>query len=235
MAKRIKNLFIFLFSIIVIFILFRAPEEIFKILDERETNKIYKIEKTESKIDVEAEKIYLVRAIHDMNKGSNAVSITQSKEPEWKILNKVEDKEQPEKFIGLFKEILKLQECHILGKVAILDSDRIAMNIINTYYKVDNDEYKYMMRSVFAEDKTNIIGGEIEEKTGKLLYVVFEKEDIIEELSAEEIMRNYVRYLDLYIIDDWKYEDEILKSEKAQLVVSLKETLSSYILKLGIF
>ncbi len=228
----IKRFILFLFSIIVILILFRVPEEIFKISDERDISKVYKITKAESKIDVETEKIYLVHAIHDINKGSNAVSITQSKEPEWKILNKSEEKEQPEKFMALFKEIQKMQEYHILGKVDILDSDRIAMNIINTYYKVDNNEYKYLIRSVFAEDRKNIIGGEIEEKTGKLLYVVFEKEDIIEDLSVKEIMENYVRYLDLYIIDDWKYEDEVLKSEKAQLIVSFKETISSYILRL---
>ena len=36
-------------------------------------------------------------------------------------------------------------------------------------------------------------------------------------------MLNYIKYLDLNIIDDWKFENDKLKSEKADLVIELKE------------
>ena len=43
-------------------------------------------------------------------------------------------------------------------------------------------------------------------------------------------MKNYVKYLDLYIINDWKFENNKLKSEKAQLEVVMVDMKEEYIL-----
>ena len=61
---------------------------------------------------------------------------------------------------------------------------------------------------------------EIETKTCKILSIAIEKENLANDTN-EEIMRNFVKYLDLYIIDDWKLENNMLKSQKAGLAVTI--------------
>ena len=46
-------------------------------------------------------------------------------------------------------------------------------------------------------------------------------------MDKETILRNYVNYLDLHILDDWKYEDGMLKSEKAGLIVGFYQSAKS--------
>lgn len=222
MNQKIKSSIIYIFVLLTICASFILPDLFLKM---KKYDIQIAIAKTNS-IDVETEKIYLVKAIHDMEKKISTVKISPNNEPVWEKINKTEEKEE----MGFFKEMRKLQEYGVLGKAEILDSNDILMNTINRYYEFNKD--KYIIHVTYAEDKKNLIGGEVEDKTGKLLYVVFKKEDIVEGKSIEEIMRNYVKYLDLYIIDDWKYEYRVLKSEKAQLIVSFDETLSSYILSI---
>ena len=68
---------------------------------------------------------------------------------------------------------------------------------------------------------------EMEEKTGKILLYSSSIAEI-EGLEEEEILKNFVKYLDLYIIDDWKYGNNMLISEKAKLFVTLSYTKSYY-------
>ena len=63
-----------------------------------------------------------------------------------------------------------------------------------------------------------------------IIFVILNKEDLCEEISREEIFRNYVKYLDLYIIDDWKYENNVLVSKKANLSVGIREIDNQYFL-----
>ena len=51
--------------------------------------------------------------------------------------------------------------------------------------------------------------------------MVIKKYKIVDDIDTEEILRNYIKYLDLYIIDDWKFENNILVSEKARLIACL--------------
>ena len=45
-------------------------------------------------------------------------------------------------------------------------------------------------------------------------------------------MKNYIQYLNLYIIDDWKYEDDMCISQKANLVINLVEDQDMFILSI---
>ena len=45
--------------------------------------------------------------------------------------------------------------------------------------------------------------------------------DIIDIAKKKQILEDYIKYLDLYIIGDWKFENNMLISEKAQLTASL--------------
>jgi len=65
-------------------------------------------------------------------------------------------------------------------------------------------------------------------------YISNSKYKIVDDIDTEEILRNYIKYLDLYIIDDWKFENNnILKSEKAQLIIMLVENDDSYMLTIA--
>ena len=63
---------------------------------------------------------------------------------------------------------------------------------------------------------------EIEDKTGKIIKISLQNNDFSDDL--EQLMINFVKYLDLYIIDDWTFEENMLKSKKAELVVKLNES-----------
>ena len=66
--KKFRNFLIYLFFIIIIFSLLGIPD----VLLAKEENKleeiIYERAEKQSKIDIEAEKIYLVKAIHNIEK-----------------------------------------------------------------------------------------------------------------------------------------------------------------------
>lgn len=74
----------------------------------------------------------------------------------------------------------------------------------------------------------------IEEKTGKIISADFSKSFFKTDVEIEKVLRNYSKYLDLDIIDDWKFENNnILKSEKAQLIIMLVENDDSYMLTIA--
>ena len=74
----------------------------------------------------------------------------------------------------------------------------------------------------------------IEEKTGKVISADFSKNFLKTDIEIENMLRNYAKYLDLDIIDDWKFEkNNILKSEKAQLIIMLIEKGDSCMLTIA--
>ena len=80
----------------------------------------------------------------------------------------------------------------------------------------------------------------VESKTGKILYIALDKNKIWNKDNPKQILENYIKYLNLYIIDDWKYEIDgdnkafSMKSEKAAINVKLSETEESYMLSIHI-
>ena len=80
----------------------------------------------------------------------------------------------------------------------------------------------------------------VESKTGKILYITFNKSNLYNVDNKEQILKNYIEYLNLFVINDWKYEIDkenksyIMKSEKADIKVSLTETSENYVLSLHV-
>lgn len=77
------------------------------------------------------------------------------------------------------------------------------------------------------------IGINIEEKTGKIINADFSKNFLKSDVEKEKQLRNYAKYLDLDIIGDWKFEENVLKSEKAQLTIMLVEKGESCMLTIA--
>ena len=61
----------------------------------------------------------------------------------------------------------------------------------------------------------------VEQKTGKIISIYFSENFLRTDAEVEKQLRNYAKYLDLDIIDDWEFHNNILESEKAQLTIML--------------
>lgn len=236
MGNKILVLLVF----VIVLLSFFLPEWLFKIEDLNEEKQIFLVEKSKSKIDVQVEKIYLVKAIHDMNEEYRNVRISE-KEPVYYEDNTAYVEAVPTTIIAqaqdenvmdnLKDELLKLENGNIL-KDLHLETDFAGFDIEMGDFIYSNRENEYIIKQVYLKDEAYELKLEIEDKTGKILSLFFPKEKLQADIDIEEILRNYIQYLDLYIIDDWRFENNLLKSEKAQLVVSLIQNEKEYLLSI---
>lgn len=230
MRVNSKNILMCLSIGIIIFLSFKVPNVLFEIEDLNMTKQIYKKAKKESKIDVQAEKIYLVKAIHEMDDGAFNIAIADSNKQYVELIQSVEAIGiKKENIIGqLENEMLKLTENDILKD---RKEELYEYGIINREYQ--NAQTNYTISNIIAKSKNNYeIKFEMEKKTGKILFISFPKEIIAEEMDRQKLMGNYVKYLGLYIIDDWKLVDVGLQSEKAGLRVFMLEAEKEYVLSI---
>ena len=214
-----KNKLIISSVFFILLLSFLAPQILFEVEDLRMEKQIFTKSKTKRNIDVQAQKIYLVKAIHDMSGSSMEIqSQTVVPSSNKKVLVEERQSEQEEeKVIDQVKnEFLKLEECKILK-----DMNEIFSNTEYNVKNYTNFKKEYEMQYTFLGNKTSEMSVGRESKTGKILFAVFPKDKLQTELERQEILENYVKYLDLYMIGDWKFENNTLKSEKAGLCAML--------------
>lgn len=139
-------------------------------------------------------------------------------------------------------EMQKMKDMHILQDAV---TDYAESEIEYSVYGREYNKLKkeYIINNVrLTTDGVKALRIEIEEKTGKVVYYISNsKYKIVDDIDTEEILRNYIKYLDLYIIDDWKFENrntstnikfDYLMSEKARLLSAIIETDEEYIISL---
>ena len=123
-----------------------------------------------------------------------------------------------------------MRDYSILTNFELDDSEQSRMEIISKSYLNKN---KYIVHNVLVSVGNSEIHLEIEDKTGKIIYIYFDKDKLLNS-NDEEVLRNFVKYLDLHIIDDWKYSEDLisqksyLRSEKAQLAIVLEKYDNKY-------
>ncbi len=219
---KIKNIVIYLIVFIIILVSFMMPEVLLKIEENKMEGIVYEKKSQKNQLYVDAENIYLVKAIHDIEK-INAVEITSSEKIEWVLVEKSFDEEKDE-YVAL-NELKKLEDYNILKLGNI---ENYSFTVINKLYH--NDKEQYIINNILLMTNNRSFNFEIEAETKKILKIYLETNDIED---REELMLNFIKYLNLYIIDDWKYEDEILKSEKAKLAVKLENIDDKYVLSIN--
>lgn len=219
---KIKNIVIYLIVFIIILVSFMMPEVLLKIEENKMEGIVYEKKSQKNQLYVDAENIYLVKAIHDIEK-INAVEITSSEKIEWVLVEKSFDEEKDE-YVAL-NELKKLEDYNILKLGNI---ENYSFTVINKLYH--NDKEQYIINNILLMTNNRSFNFEIEAETKKILKIYLETNDIED---REELMLNFIKYLNLYIIDDWKYEDEILKSEKAKLAVKLENLDDKYVLSIN--
>ena len=215
-----KNLFVCLIVGVIVFLSFCIPNILFKIEDLNTEMVSYKKEKVVNRINVEAENIYLVKAIHDIQDGNLNLNLKSMA----KSVNAVESQKTVEdegKFeADIRKELGKMSEAKVLNNM-IANNKKIEIDYKMNEREYINYEKTYkiiQVKIILSQSEYMLI--EIEEKTGKIIYIS-SNSDMIKDIDKEEILRNYIKYLDLYIIDDWPFENNVLISEKAELIVSI--------------
>lgn len=215
---KLKNIFCYIIVCIIILLSFKIPNILLENKTYNISLEIYKTEKTKRDIDVEAKNIYLVNAIHEIEESQNIVEITSNK----KYLFLAE-KEESGYFENIENELEKLKDYNILTNFNGIQNYKIKL-INKGYYQ--NGEMKYTLLDILLEQEKNY-NLEIENKTGKILNISTRKENF-NFTDKKDLMINFVKYLDLYIINDWEYINNTLKSEKAKLTVYLVENEDEY-------
>ena len=232
---KIRNIIIYVLVCGIILLSFKMPE----ILLEMEKNNIsiavYEKEKMLSNIDVEAEKIYLVKAIHEIEEGRTVVISNNKQMLLWEEM--LFDKNTGIT-TNIKEEISKLEESEILKEINLKKDTKCIIGVVNKSYP--SNENTYILRHVIMQIDGNEYILNVESKTGKILYITFNKSNLYNVDNKEQILKNYIEYLNLFVINDWKYEIDkenksyIMKSEKADIKVSLTETSENYVLSLHV-
>jgi len=246
MKRKRKGNILTILIVLFVCICFCLPSVLLSQQEKRLEKQIFTREKQESKLDVEAERIYLVKAIHCIEEESNIIAVEKWHEAYSTDQNEKEVLGTTE--VG--KQIAKLEDFQILQSTGINSPVEYTIYSNTTGYRNDKNEYLLDNVQVVIEQELGksdysqmlIEQGQyelvMEEKTGKILSIVLPKQKLYEGKTKEEILESFTHYLDLYIIDDWKYEqmemksqkyrgwkEEIhqIKSEKAGLVIALYE------------
>lgn len=225
----VKKILLFVLSLIIISFSFIMPNLLLSIEDSAREKEIFARQKIERKIDVEAEKIYLVTFIHDIYEIKDKY-VYYGNEKSTKVATSVLTTEHKtttptERFK---EEIAKLISNDILNEITF-DKYIQYLEVKNAFLS------EYIVTSCsMPKENGEFIEVNIEEKTGKIISADFSKSFFKTDVEIEKVLRNYSKYLDLDIIDDWKFENNnILKSEKAQLIIMLVENDDSYMLTIA--
>lgn len=218
MKNNIKNCIITLIVFIIILLSFTLPNILFQIEDLYMENNIF-TKKSSSKIDVETSKIYLVKAIHEIENGSLKISAATDISLAIAESDYFESENTKKETIieKVKNELQSLEENKILENLNY--EKNIEVSVLE--YNYINNENEYTKKHIFLENKEDKISFDIEKKTGKIISIAFNKNNLNKNIDRKEILENYIKYLNLYIIDDWTFEDNKLKSEKAGLYVSI--------------
>ena len=225
-----RKIFIYLIVVVIVYLSFCMPNIIFSLEDLKMENTSYKKKPVDSKIDVQAESIYLIKAIHDIQDGSSNLKISNHYSEIALVVNTKEDNNKIIKY--LIEETKKMQINdneleHLLEKY---EDTNFKYYIYAKEYNTSENEYK-IYRIVFQIDNYEMLV-EREEKTCKILSYVGIPRDNAEGISIEQVLRNYVRYLGLYIIDDWTYKNNMLVSEKSKLAANIVHYDKKYIISI---
>lgn len=217
----IRNFVIYITVCVIILSSFKVPEILLNNVSDNIENEVYEKTENDTALDIETENIYLVKVIHYIENENNPVEIVTSAN-EWNLVVTTEYDT-----LNVDDELLKLKEYDILKDFEISKNGKYSIKLINKFYQ--NYKEKYVVNNVLFEANNVIYRLEIENKIKKILNISIQK-DKLNVANREELLVNFVKYLDLYIVGDWSYSDNVLKSEKARLVVSLEEKNDEYCL-----
>lgn len=210
---KIKNIILYVFVFIIIIASFIIPEILLKSETYDVQVAIYEKEKTPN---IESNN-YLVNAIQEIGSEKNSIKISSED-----FIIESNSAEEVDLDVNLYSKLLELNKFEITKEIIIKDDTKITIGITEKTYKTKDNEYRVQSVLINIDDKSYII--EIEEQTEKIISIVMPKEDLFIE-NNETLLKNYIEYLELDYIDDWKFDKDSLKSTKYNLNVNLVQVI----------
>lgn len=231
MKKIISNIILYIIVFVIILASFIIPDILLKMQKQDIQVAVYKKDNSENNnsISVEAEKIYLVKAIHDIE-SENTEVIISSNETSEKILTTNDD--NASNIADIKEEMAKLKENNIIKNFETSNNSKTLFSIVNKVCQ--KEKIKYTINNISLNIDNNNFKIDIEEKTGKIITIIMKKDNLNDKIEKREILESYIQYLDLYIIDDWVYENNVMKSQKANLAVTLVESVNDGVYMLSV-
>ncbi len=227
MNKKIRNIMLYGIVLIVILASFKIPEILLEMQENNSEIAVYEKKDLKSSIEMEAEEIYLIKAVHDIRSQKFDVIISSG-------IVEIKSQSSPSKDT-LLKEIenemKKLKDNQILKELKIDNWDNQKIDVVRKIFQGDGSVF-YNVYSVTLKIGNYEYEIDIEEKTKKILNISIEMDNLNNSISKEEIMKNYINYLELNIINDWHLENSMMRSTKKDLVITLIEAKNKYILSL---
>lgn len=205
---KIKNIILYIFVFLVIITSFIIPEILLKSETYDVQVAIFEKEKT---LNIESNN-YLINAIQEIGSDKNSIKISSED-----FIIESNSAEEVDLNVNLYSKLLELNKFKITKEIIIKEDIKIAIGITEKTYKSKDNEYRVQSVMINVDDKSYII--EIEEQTGKIISIIMPEEDVFTE-NNEILLKNYIEYLELDYIDDWKIEKYALKSTKYNLNVN---------------
>lgn len=224
----IKKFLLIIIGIVIIIFSFTMPNLLLQVEDLSREKEIFTKEKEEGKIDVQAEKIYLVRFIHDIYNLKDSKAYYDNKKKISINVPVTEHIEIEKPSDELKSEIQKFITNDIIKEINMDDFDdyQQVADIFSSEYTV--------FSCGLVKEGGDWLGINFEEKTGKIISIDFPTVYLRKDVDIQKQLENYAKYLDLDIIGDWKFEkNNILKSKKAQLIIMLVEKGDSCMLTIA--
>ncbi len=230
MKRKITNFMIYIIVFVIILASFIIPNKLFEIQDNNFEMEIYSESDLKNySISVEAEDIYLVKAIHNIESENYGVMISSQDANGEIVATKVTEQGN----IGKIKsEFETLEQYNIIKKGDIFNSSKFSMKIVNKRYQ--RNVGNYLIHNIYLDVNNSNYQMDIEEQTGKIIKLVLNEENLNDTIEKKKIMENYIQYLDLNIIDDWVYENNEMKSKKADIAVCLTRNVNNGVNILGV-
>lgn len=209
MGRRLKSIAAVLLTLILVCLAAFAPLEYFRQQDNELLHTAHPRQQVTATIDPEAKEIYLVRAIHRIydETASNLVSFTNVDDSMMQMYLNAQLRDVVA--AGLLSEtiaedIAKTQSFSQIG-ITWRDGDETVKLAKYTVQIVDTFQFYYQM----------------EGKTNKLLSIYLRDERLTGHTESQKmgLMRDFISYLGLDMVDDWVYSSEGFSSQKAQLQI----------------
>ena len=229
MNEKIKNLIIYITVFLVIFASFTIPNILIKMKDYKIQIAVYEKQKNKSNIYFKEEEIYLVKAIHDIESEETQLLISKNMNKA-AIYSDIDNENINNIEREIEQEISRLKEYNVIKDLYIEENVNKSIEIFDKIYDTKNNQYK--ISKMYLTINENEINVDKESKSGKIISILFKRGYLYNEIETKETIKNYIRYLNLDIIDDWTWEDNMMKSTKAGLLVSLNRSGNTYILSI---
>ena len=229
MNEKIKNLIIYITVFLVIFASFTIPNILIKMKDYKIQIAVYEKQKNKSNIYFKEEEIYLVKAIHDIESEETQLLISKNMNKA-AIYSDIDNENINNIEREMEQEISRLKEYNVIKDLYIEENVNKSIEIFDKIYDTKNNQYK--ISKMYLTINENEINVDKESKSGKIISILFKRGYLYNEIETKETIKNYIRYLNLDIIDDWTWEDNMMKSTKAGLLVSLNRSGNTYILSI---